>query len=202
MKRTEIINSIINKFSYKNYLEIGVHDAVNFNSIRAENKDAVDCGVEGFLPKEVNYKMTSDEFFAEHAKNKTYDFIFIDGLHHTEQVDKDIENSLNHLNENGIIMLHDAIPPSFISQIVPRCCDEWTGDVWKSIIKLRIKNKKIKLFTIDSDYGCCIIQKSKNEDKLKIDFNEQTLTWEFFQKNKYQLLNIITIKQFIEFINE
>ena len=34
---------------------------------------------------------------------------FIDGLHENDQVCKDLENSLNCINENGIIFLHDAI---------------------------------------------------------------------------------------------
>ena len=51
--------------------------------------------------------MTSDEYFSK-FKDK-FDIIFIDGLHHYEQVKKDIFNSLEILNSNGIILMHDCL---------------------------------------------------------------------------------------------
>ena len=61
--RTHIINSLIEKYKFKNYLEIGVrHPDGNFNLIDIEHKDGVDpvpMGDNG----EVNYPITSDEFF-------------------------------------------------------------------------------------------------------------------------------------------
>ncbi len=73
------------------------------------NGDAVDPVVEvNVRCPEINYEMTSNEFFAlEKIQNKKYDVIFIDGLHETTQVDIDIQNSLKHLNEGGFILLHD-----------------------------------------------------------------------------------------------
>ena len=62
--------------------------------------------------------MTSDEFF-EQNKEK-FDIVFIDGLHHSEQVYKDILNSLNILNEDGTIICHDMNPTEEFRQIVPR----------------------------------------------------------------------------------
>jgi predicted O-methyltransferase YrrM len=53
--------------------------------------------------------ITSDAFF-ERSMVK-FDVIFIDGLHEEHQVDRDIVNSLQHLNPGGIIVLHDCLPP-------------------------------------------------------------------------------------------
>ena len=42
------------------------------------------------------------------SKNKTFfDVIFIDGLHHYKQCQKDCINALKFLKANGIILLHD-----------------------------------------------------------------------------------------------
>ena len=69
-----------------------------------------------------------------------FDIIFIDGLHHYEQVKKDIINSLNCIEENGVIILHDCIPKSYLEQAVPRSQHLWTGDVWKAFVEIRTKN--------------------------------------------------------------
>ena len=59
--------------------------------------------------------MTSDEFFDFLRTNefdRKYDVIFIDGLHKSYQVKKDILNSLQFLNPKGYIVLHDCNPPT------------------------------------------------------------------------------------------
>ena len=48
--------------------------------------------------------MTSDEFFEKYPEEK-FDVIFIDGLHHYDQCQKDTINALKKLNESGIILL-------------------------------------------------------------------------------------------------
>ena len=42
----------------------------------------------------------------------TFDVIFIDGLHLADQVEKDIDNALKFIKEDGFIILHDVNPPT------------------------------------------------------------------------------------------
>src|SRR5690606_35213812 len=127
--RTEILNSIIVKRGYKSYLEIGVGDGSNFRNIRCPDKTGVD-------PEEVaEYQVTSDRFFA--LNRKTFDIILIDGLHHKENVRRDIENALRFLNPGGAVVCHDLNPATEIIQRVPRVSEEWTGDCWKAWVQLR-----------------------------------------------------------------
>jgi hypothetical protein len=94
VKRFDLINYLIEKYKVINYLEIGVFKGENIREIKAPHKDGVDPGIEGYVPPEVNYPMTSDNFFElikGHDEIK-YDLIFIDGLHHADQVAKDIQN--------------------------------------------------------------------------------------------------------------
>lgn len=110
--RSDIIQKIIDYKNYKSYLEVRCDDDLNFNQIKIETKVGVDPINGG------NIRKTSDEFFLE---NKiSFDCIFIDGLHEYDQVKKDINNSLNHLNDGGIIFVHDCLPRSFFEQAVPR----------------------------------------------------------------------------------
>jgi len=48
--------------------------------------------------------------FAQFAKERSLDFVFIDGGHSYECVKSDTENALPHLSENGCILWHDFTP--------------------------------------------------------------------------------------------
>lgn len=196
IQRYDIINFISDKIKAVDYLEIGVFNGDCIRMVNIFNKDGVDPGSElGYTISEINYKMTSDEFFSNHI-NKKYDIIFIDGLHHSEQVDKDIKNSLEYLKEVGYILLHDCNPPEYFLQIVPRVGnDAWNGDVWKSIVKLRCEREDLEIFTIDTDWGVGVIKKGKQDIYVK-DSIDECLKYEYFDIHRDELLNIISVDEF------
>ena len=198
MTRTELINSLIIKNNFKTYLEIGVNTPAqpgyNWVGIKVPIKHGVDPNVD------TTYKMTSDEFFEKYITQK-YDIIFIDGLHIFEQVYRDIINSLNNLNDNGIIVVHDCNPITEITQRRIRASDAWHGDVWKSIVKLRIENPEIDICTVNTDEGCGIIKKGKQE-LLVIDKNVDVYDYKFLEENRKTALNLISVEKFKEkFLN-
>lgn len=200
MLRYQLINFLIKENKYKKYLEIGVHKGENIKEIKCELIDSIDPYISNDIQKSeeypVKFRMTSDEFFENIATtlNYKYDIIFIDGLHITEQVDKDINNSLKYLNENGTIILHDCNPIYYNSQIVPRIYDYWNGDVWKSIVKIRNRSD-LDVFVIDSDTGLGVIR--KNGNKPSNSKNSEILDWEYFDKNRKTLLNLISETDFL-----
>ena len=97
--RWDLIEYLINKYGYSDYLEIGCDQDQLFSKIKIQNKVCVDPSSGG------NVRKTSDEFFKENKKK--FDIVFIDGLHTYDQVKKDILNSVNCLKENGIVLVHD-----------------------------------------------------------------------------------------------
>lgn len=185
MNHTEVINYLIQKNNYKSYLEIGINDAINFSKINIENKESNDITSKNlkYLDK-LTYEMTSDEMFANMNINKKYDIIFIDGFHNEECVDRDIINSLKHLNPNGCICVHDTIPKNRKAQASYYDrgyiqVDEWNGDVWKSITKLQEQN--IEFYTLlNDDYGLTIIKYKDNPHEL--------ITPNYLSKLKYDYL--------------
>lgn len=165
MNRTDIINQLIRERGYKTYLEIGLENPDNnFNRIKVKAKDSVDPYVNNFYlspteahqySKAVTYRMTSDEFFAK--VQKKYDIIFIDGNHTEEQCDRDIFNSMQHLNVGGCIVVHDCLPPTKEIQCdAPQPGKPWCGTVWKSVLKLI--RQKYPVSVADYDYGVAIIE--------------------------------------------
>ena len=93
--RVEIVQNIIDLKNYKSYLEIGTFKDELFASVKCNKKIGVDPVSGG------NVRKTSDKFFLENKEK--FDLIFIDGLHHYNQVKKDIANSLVALNDKGVI---------------------------------------------------------------------------------------------------
>jgi hypothetical protein len=201
-QRWELMNYLIQKHDIKNYLEIGVNDGLCIRQITAEHKDGVDpypgSEVGGAIVPEINYPISSDEFFdLLKGHDIKYDMIFIDGLHHTDQVDKDIQNSLNHIVDNGFIILHDCNPLEYHMQLVPRQTGLWNGDVWKSIVKLRCTNPSVEVCVVDADWGVGVVRKGTQQryDEAPL---TQCLTWEYFDKHRYDLINLITVQEFYD----
>jgi hypothetical protein len=194
MTRTEIINGFIYKNNYKSYLEIGVNTpsqpGYNWVGVKIDIKHGVDPNVD------TTYRMTSDDFFEKHITQK-YDIIFIDGLHIFEQVYRDIINSLNNLNEGGIIVVHDCNPVTEITQRRVRASDAWHGDVWKAIVKLRIENSDLDICTVNTDEGCGIIKKGK-QDLLFVNDNVNVYDYSFLEENRKMALNLISVDEFIK----
>lgn len=210
MNRTDIINIYAEKLNAQSYLEIGVRVANdNFNKISIPYKVGVDPGLEGFF--EATYCMTSDEFFKQNTK--IFDIIFIDGLHETEQVSKDIENSLQILNKNGVIICHDMNPLikeyqlsisdpmrlKYVEQQKSIGDDRyglWTGDCWKSFAYLRNTRQDLEMFVVDTDFGVGIIKKGDQ----KIINLPSDLTYEYLEENRNEILNLKSVQEFLDII--
>ena len=178
------------------FAEIGVFQGQNIREIITEHKDGVDPGAEDKLVPEINYPITSDEFFQLiKGHDIKYDIIFIDGLHHVDQVDKDISNSLNHLTKNGTIVLHDCNPPEYETQLVPRVTGYWNGDVWKSVAKVRCTNPNVQLNVVDTDWGVGVLQFGSQNlyDKENLD---KVLDYYYLDQNREEILNLISIEDF------
>lgn len=186
MNRIKIINALIKKNNYKSYLEIGVQAGDCFREIKCAKK----VGVDPDPASAATVHMTSDEYF---EKNKSkFDIIFIDGLHHSDQVMKDIENSLKSLTKGGIIVMHDCLPGSKRMQEIPlQEQNEWTGDVWRAYLNYR-SNPDLEMAVVNCDWGCGIIRKGYQTPILL----NQVPSYEQFQLSKKHWMNIISVDEF------
>jgi hypothetical protein len=194
VKRYDIINYLIDKYNLVNYLEIGVFKGENIREVKAKHKDGVDPSAEGFVAPETNYPITSDEFF-ELIKGHDikYDIIFIDGLHHSEQVEKDIRNALNHIVDGGFILLHDCNPTSYEAQQVPRRTIAWNGDVWKAFVSFKQLYPNMKSCVVDTDFGVGVIQVNNN---MQPELENVVFDYTYFNEHRKELLNLITFDEF------
>lgn len=190
LNRTTIINDLISSNNYKSYLEIGTQYRNNFDKIVCNRKICVDPAKNDIL---YDYNMTSDDFFAQNIDK--FDIIFIDGLHLANQVEKDILNSIEILNDNGSIVLHDTNPPTPFHSMENQnwssktpAGGNWNGTTWKTIFKLRKTCKDLIIYTHDCDWGVTVIQKGESE---LLDIENPYYEYYIFDKYRKQILNII-----------
>ena len=185
--RWDLIEYLIKKNNYKNYLEIGCDKNQLFSKVNINNKIGVDPVSGG------NVRKTSDVFFKENKSN--FDIVFIDGLHTYEQVKKDILNSVNCLLDEGIILVHDCMPDSLGKQAVPRYKMQWNGDVWKAIVDLR-QQENLEIYTCEIDQGIGVISKKKNTSILKLDKPINKLKFKDYFNNYKEYMRVISLEEF------
>jgi len=187
--RWDLIDYLIKKYNYKDYLEIGCDKDQLFSRVEIQNKMGVDPYSGG------NIRKTSDDFFLNN--NQTFDLVFIDGLHTYAQVKKDILNSIKFLNNKGIILVHDCLPNSMAKQAVPRYKMQWNGDVWKAIVDLR-QDPDLDIYTCEIDEGISVIKKKKNTSVLKLSTEINKLNFRDYYHNHKEYMRIISISKFKE----
>jgi hypothetical protein len=233
MMRWDIINHLIKKNNHKSYLEIGYYKGWSFDRVECQYKTAVDPNPSktedqvalkmgdhqhSLIKNEKSgvhdrglylWKMTSDEFFSFIAPDHNYDIIFIDGLHESQQVDRDIQNALKHLSPGGTIVMHDCNPSSLEMTTTGTKLGEWTGDVYKSFIDFKYANEvEYSCYVIDTDYGVGIIHEANKFwnmtriSPLPLYIRKRDYySFSVFEANKVSLLHLVKPEDFL-FIDE
>jgi SAM-dependent methyltransferase len=188
MTRTEIINTIAKRNAYQTYLEIGLQNSEqNFDRIYLNDKVSVDPDPQA----NAMHRMTSDKFFENNKK--TFDIVFIDGLHHADQVQKDFNNALDCLNPGGCILLHDTNPEYEQYTVVPRQkpTGHWNGDVYRFACKLF--DSRHYYYTVNTDNGVtCVFPVDDSHV-----YGSNTVTWKEFYTLRAKLLQLISIQDFL-----
>ena len=185
--RWDLLDYLIKKNNYSDYLEIGCDKDQLFSKVNIKNKIGVDPSNGG------NVRKTSNDFFSDNRE--FFDIVFIDGLHEYDQVKKDIINSLKFLNENGVVLVHDCMPDSLGKQAVPRYKMQWNGDVWKAIVDLR-QDENLEIFTCSIDQGIGIIKKKKNTSILNLNKPINKLKFKDYFYNYKEYMRVISITEF------
>jgi len=190
-----IIKSIIKTFLKKKkcmYLEIGVSMNAVFNTIPLPLNNKI--GVDPFSGG--THRMTSDDFFKKNKKK--FDVIFIDGLHTYKQCQKDFLNSINFLNNDGIIIFHDFLPRNHIEGSAIRKSKDWCGDIWKLAVEINQSLEK-DFVIVNIDMGVGLFKPKKKFMYKKI--NElKNKNFDNFINDYKNKLPIVSSEQGLDFI--
>jgi hypothetical protein len=210
--RCEVINKLTN--SNQKYLEIGVEYGQTFNRVHFFNKIGVDPDPKLMFNKELIVSKTSDNYFNTIKDTDTiFDVIFIDGMHQTEFILNDINNSIKHLSEDNdsTIFIDDILPFNYFEQLkipiqhhyennILKYDECWTGDIWKVLYHiLKYYSNFIKKFSYyyNNNFrgiGKLEIKVDSNGEKLFIspDEIEQINKYDYFTDYPHYLKLITT----------
>ena len=159
-----LIQNLVQLTNCKKYLELGVADGNNIYMIRDNVDKCVGVDVSDRLIDidRIEYNiMTTDNFFKNNIEN--FDIIFIDANHDWPYVRRDFENSLNVLNEFGIIILHDTDPMVPIMISPGFCSDSYHIDDY-----IYANHPELNVVTLPiCDMGLTIVQRKKDRRVLK-----------------------------------
>lgn len=192
MTRWDLCNAHLRRFSPSTFLEIGTGGGwAGRGEIHADTLVGVDPAPSGPTDGYTHFRRcTSDEFFVEPLPVEHFDVVLVDGLHHAEQVFKDVVNCLGHLSPDGVIVMHDCNPQDEWAQVVPSVRPFWNGDCWKAMVKLRATRPDVHAFTVDTDQGLGLVRKA--ERPMPLISVPDELTWEGLVANRREWLGLVS----------
>ncbi len=211
------INLISNQINAQSYLEIGVAHGATFFDVNVGDKTAVDPNFKFDFASYESEKChfiqeTSDNFFVHQTSDKTFDIIFIDGLHTFEQTLRDFLSSLAHGHSKSVWIIDDVLPNDIFSSL-PSQSDaykfrsllgnsantSWHGDVYKLVFFIHDFFPEFSFSTLNSHGNPQTIIWREPRSNFKPIFNNLELIsrLSFFDLHRHiQVFNIMTEDDF------
>lgn len=190
------INAFIEKYGYESYLEIGIAKGNTFNRVVCKSKVGVDPfpQVDPISTNSTVFAVTSDGYFDSHhafVGYRQYDVVFIDGLHHAEQLTRDIQNSLDCLNYGGTVLVHDVNPKTkeAAGREPPASGGAWNGDVWRAWVPVIDLNETPRIYTIGPGHGLGVMENIQ-PDEINVGVPMSADCWEEFVINRIEWLRL------------
>ncbi len=212
--KMEIVSILAGFHGYTSYLEIctpttagifSLLDTARFTKIHRLVYDASDQFDDG-APVELRSPTRDIEpCLAELSRRgERYDVILVDPYHDYECSYRDLALAFRFLNDNGVVVIHDVLPPSsgrFISPtFVP---GGWCGLTFIAYVDFLMKENP-DFATIECDYGCGIIGKGRQDDifasfrdgwqNARMDHEQ---AFGYLSRHKHELLKLQTGRDFI-----
>jgi hypothetical protein len=183
LHRKDIISHWARVLKATKYLELGLHNPAEvFDHIPCKHKFSVDINDEF-----ATYVMSTDNFFNNLKKGKLnldkdykWDVIFIDANHLGNYVKNDLFNSLNHLSEDGIIFLHDVLPPNYKMQLEYGGCQT----AWKVIPYILKYHPELHICTTDEVVGGLGFVFKNKSGKRKVLSENYNVFYEYYIMDK------------------
>lgn len=184
----DVRSRIVSHLKPRAYVEIGVFEGASLKLARsAQAIVGVDPDPKitwELEPHMQVFKMTSDDFFAQHdlgaaMGQRRVDLAFIDGMHRFEFAMRDFANLERFCETDSTIIIHDCYPLDAESAGREPRASRWSGDVWRLIVLLKKYRPELKIHTIaTAPTGLAVIQNLDPSSTYLLD-NQQSLYEEF-----------------------
>lgn len=183
--RKDVLRPLLALYDQPRYLEVGVSRGVTFHRVPAAFKVAVDplfqfdvADRQERHPEASYHEVTSDDYFATVIDPaQQFDVVYLDGLHTLEQTLRDLMNALHHLQPDGVIVIDDTRPPTYLASLPGRenfftvrtwlGLDEqkaWMGDVYRLVYFIETFCPHLSFATIADNHGQTVVWRSRRSD--------------------------------------
>ena len=180
MRRSEVIQRLLDLYDAPDYLEIGVCEGATFHAVRAARRVAVDpdfrFDIQAAAADPANdgaayHPITSDAWFTGPGRGERFDLIFLDGLHLFDQTLRDLIHAIQRLKPGGAIVIDDVLPVSYgaslrdveesakFRRMSPGATEPkaWMGDVFKLVFWIRDYLLDWSYATVSDNHGQLVL---------------------------------------------
>jgi hypothetical protein len=212
--KMEIVNILSAFHGYTSYLEIstattgGEFSRIDAARLTKAHRLTYNMGT-GFTDRASIEFRSKTRDIAECAaelgrRDARYDVILVDPYHDYGCSYRDLDLALRCASDLGSIVVHDVLPPSNGSIISPTFVPEaWCGVTFIAYVDFLMK-ENLHFSTIDCDYGCGIISKTRRPtdafaglregwQNARLDHEE---AFQYMSRHKHSLLNLQSGRDF------
>lgn len=181
IRRFQVVRRLLALYDNPRYLEIGVCEGYTFDRVQAPVKVAVDPefrfdhrAAQQASPGTAYHEVTSDEYFGRIVgPDDRFEVIYLDGLHTFEQTLRDLINALDHLTPQGVILIDDVRPPTYLASLPDRdnffqvrswlrsTDQRWMGDVYKLVYFIDTFFPQLTVRTIANNHGQAVVWRQR-----------------------------------------
>lgn len=182
--RAAVMRQLCGLYDDARYLEVGVWRGATFDKVPAARKVAVDPVfkldppvADRDEPGSEFHEVTSDEYFAGLVgRDEQFDVVFLDGLHVYEQTLRDLMNTLDHLQPQGVVVVDDTRPPTHLTSLPDReeyfavrdytgeSDKRWMGDIYKLVWFVETFCPHLTYRTIADNHGQTVLWRKPRTD--------------------------------------
>lgn len=213
--KMEIVQQLSAFHDFQSFLEIstattgaqfGKIDRSSYKYVHRLAYNASDGFDDGFP---IDFKSTNldiaDCVDAIRNSGHRYDIMLVDPYHDYECSYRDIQTAFLLLNDNGVMVVHDCLPPSAGDIISPTYVPgAWCGVTFIAYVDFLTRHN-ISYQTIDCDYGCGVIRKTPARTECPHELRAAWIearrnpesAFEFLARDGRELLNLETPSNFI-----
>lgn len=217
MKKFNIVNALIRRHGYRNYLEICTpltgmaFHRVDKTSLEKRHRLMYRCPPEFRDGNEITFRSENNEIAGLLSSQPSYDIMFVDSWHTYECSLRDLREAFSNLSPGGVIVTHDCFPEKreHTSNVPPRRWSLWTGLTYCAYLDFTLSQAGLEACVVDSDSGCGVIKKTGDLGFAVPRDTEIAHQWhrhraqrgfdvfDFFDARKNELCNVLSIDDFL-----
>jgi hypothetical protein len=167
--KMEIVGLLAAKYGFSRYLELCTPTTGNFyqsldrRALSTAHRLMYNCPADFADGSAVDFRSESldiGQCLAEiRGKGLRYDIILVDPFHQYDTSHRDLREAFGLIEEGGMLIVHDCLPPHAAIATPGFIPGEWCGVTYKAYLDFVCARRDLDYRTVDADYGCGLIRK-------------------------------------------